>query len=241
MENIVNVENKPPKKPSTALIVLIIIIIISVSSWCGYMVYNRMFKDGYNKNTDNNSGLEDLALSKQVALSIGNEIYPKATDAYWCRFEYEGDEVTEFDEDNILSYYRIITNYNQVASIFTNHEKAEFEAVMKVERLTIEQLNLLKDYSQAGFILINDDKVYGSVSLCARGGDINYQKTILIVKQVSSDIIKFTAKSYYCDSEKWDNKKDVCNDKDTSDTKENEFTIKKDNQQWLIDKFTLPN
>lgn len=68
-----------------------------------------------------------------------------------------------------------------------------------------------------------------------RGATQTYKETNLIVKEIQDNKITFTAKSEYCDSP-------FCMDsKDTVEIIEKDFIIIKQNDNWLISYFYLPN
>lgn len=250
-QTVKNEVKKPKKKSKTALLVIMAIIFTAIVCVCAYLIYDKAtnFKSDETENNNNTSG---LPLLEQSALIIGNELYGKATNAYWCNFEFETENM-KFDENVPLSYYRVITNYNEIAALFTGNEKEEFETNMMVENLTQEQLAAITDYTGAGLILITDDKVYGSASLCARGSDMSYKKTILEIKSIETDTFSFTTKSYYCDlendedfenleiTELWDESESKCIEPATTRVQEKDFVVKRVNDSWTVEDFTLAN
>ena len=68
-----------------------------------------------------------------------------------------------------------------------------------------------------------------------RGGNQFYKDTTLAISDVQEDKITFIATSSYCDSS-------FCqSSNETVKERKRNFVIKKENGNWLIDEFYLPN
>ena len=150
-------------------------------------------------------------LSDAEALKIGNELWKYAYSTYW------GEEpawVSKYENNEKIC----VTTADEIKEKYSSDFKVT-GAIFNNEEKTIDE-SIPKD------------------CLGGRGGNQFYKDTKLEVKSVEEDEIVFTAISSYCD-------RMLCQDSNPKVQEEKEekkdFIIEKEDDEWLIKYFYLPN
>lgn len=202
------------------LLGILIGIIIGAGS---LFLYNKFYIEKNNsikketeekKETKKEIKESDNLLSENEALKVGNELWQYAFNTSWGKtFKPDLELITNYEE--VKSYFTDDFYANNSFSE-TNYEFDEFFGIVKNQDGSI--------YSYAG----------------SRGGDQQYLDTKLLIKNNSQNEIIFKAISNYCDGSIYDDSSE-CASKKISETKEQEFVIKKIDNEWKIKYFYLPN
>ena len=209
------------KKSYGGLITVIIILVVFVLGLVGYIVYEKVLaptsdvevKDG--ENIEN----EKSALSHGDALALGNELWEYAYSAFWGN---EPAWSTSTGEVNEAGGQPIVcdTTLEEVKKKFSKDFEAEF---------------CYSDGSECSKMKIDEFINENSCGRAGRGGLQDYKETNLKVGTIQESEIIFTAISEYCGSS-------FCHDSDeTVRTVSKDFIITKENGEWLIKNFYLPN
>lgn len=221
------------KKNNKILIVLLVILSILVLGLSGYIVYDKIISNKdtkasiedsnkiNNNNNNNNKNETEVknTISENEALSIGNELWKYAYSTFWG------------DEPAWKSHYGEVNEYGGspiICDTTIEQVKQKYSSDFKAQTCYSDGSNCI-DYTIDTFIPQNTCQGAG------RGGLQNYKDTSLTVKDIKDDKIVFTATSAYCSSS-------FCHESnDTTKEIKRDFVIIKQNNNWLIDYFYLPN
>lgn len=216
-------EKKKEKKSSVILVTILIIVLLVAAVLGGFLAgasyiasksleKKKEVKEELNKETISEE--KSNVLSAEEALKKGNELWEYAFATYW------GKE-----------------------SVWKRHEGEVNEAggrelvcdttAEEVKKKYSSDFKYIGDFGENGGV---DDFVPSDCFNAGnRGGDQMYKTTTLKVKNVEDDKIVFDATSEYCGSS-------FCHESnETEKTVIKDFVIVKENDQWLINSFYLPN
>ena len=218
-----NIEIK--KNSNKGLIILIIILFIMVLGLGGYVIYDKLLtNDSKETTTSNNSENKDReeqkSISESEALTIGNELWKYAYSTFWgtepAWTNHPSDTPNQYGGiENICD-----TTIEQVKSKYASDFKAQS---------CYSDGTTCADYTIDNFV--SEVACQGA----GRGGIQDYKDTSLTVKSIQDNKIVFTAKSEYCGSS-------FCHESnETVKEVEKDFVIVKQNDNWLISSFYLPD
>lgn len=205
--------------------IIIIILLVLVIGLSGYLVYDKLLAE-----EGKDSNLSEIVLTDEETYNIGNDLYDYGIDVLWCK-EYK--YLTYINELG-SNEYKYIDNLG--------YEILNFEEVKR--KFTSD--NLVKHSVSEGYtsfdsqIIKSNDKYYDS-SMCGRGADLSYKSTELKISKKESNKITFDAISEYC-GEYYDYANgpmdfDSCK---LMVKRVEEFVIEKEENEWKIDRITLP-
>ena len=213
-------------KNNKGLIVLIIILIIMVLGLGSYIVYDKIISNkstetNESNNTKANEGnKEEKTMSESEALTLGNELWKYAYSTYWgtepAWSKHVSDTVNEHGgRENICD--------------------TKVEDVKKKYASDFEVQSWLSDDTTCASYTVKDFVPSEACRGAGRGSLQNYKETTLTVKSIQDNKIVFIAKSEYCGSS-------FCHESnETVKEIEKDFVIVKQNDNWLISNFYLPN
>jgi len=209
------------KKSYGGLITTIVVIVVMLLGIGSYFIYEKVInpKNNVELKDGENIDKENEALSHGDALTKGNELWEYAFSAYWGTkpaWSTSKGEVNEAGGQEI----KCDTTLEEVKKKFSKDFEAETclsdESVC--DKMTIDQF-------------INENSCTGA----GRGSEQTYKETNLEVGTVQENEIVFTATSEYCGSS-------FCHEsKKTVKTVSKDFIIVKENGEWVIKNFYLPN
>lgn len=212
-------------KNNKGLIVLIIVLIIMVLGLSGYIVYDKLLTSNTKETTTSNNSqsndteTEKKSMSESEALTIGNELWEYAISTYWGSepaWKSHTGETNEYGGKPIVCD----TTIEQVKLKYSSDFKAQS---------CLNYGSTCTDYTIDTFI------PQTACQGAERGGLQDYKETNLKVKEIQANKIVFIAKSEYCGSS-------FCYEsKDTVKEIEKDFIITKQDDNWLISTFYLPN
>ena len=215
------------KNGNKRLVTLIIILMIMVLGLGGYIVYDKLLTSNTketatsNNSQSNDTETEKKSMSESEALTIGNELWEYAFSTYWGgepTWKSHTGETNEYGGKPIVCD----TTIEQVKSKYSSDFKAQ-------SCFSDGSTSTCTDYTIDTFIPQTACQAAG------RGGLQDYKETTLKVKEIQANKIVFIAKSEYCSSS-------FCHEsKDTVKEIEKEFIITKQDDNWLISTFYLPN
>ena len=158
----------------------------------------------------------ETKMTQSKALSIGKKLYKKAYQYYWAsNISYNYSKIYTIKG---IQYCKVTTNMNNVKKYFST--------------------NGFKRYLKNNGYVSKIGNTYYRV-LADRGGNIFYIGNTLEIKQITSNKIVFTSIEKYIDS---NSDADPFDYKDSDIVQENKkFVIVKENNEWKIDSFTLPD
>ena len=212
-------------KNNKGLIVLIVVLIIMVLGLGGYIVYDKLLTSNTKETTTSNNSqsndteTEKKSMSESEALTIGNELWEYAFSTYWGgepAWKSHTGETNEYGVKSIVCD----TTIEQVKLKYSSDFKAQ---------------SCLSDGSTCTDYTIDTFIPQTACQGAGRGGLQDYKETNLKVKEIQANKIVFIAKSEYCGSS-------FCHEsKDTVKEIEKDFIITKQDNNWLISTFYLPN
>ena len=209
------------KKSHGGLITFIVILVVLVLGLGSYIVYEKFIaptndvevKDGENLDGDKS------ALSHGDALSVGKELWEYAMSAYW---------------GTTPAWTTSVGEVNEAGGKPINCETT-LEEVKKKFSKSFEAESCTSDESVCSTMTIDEFINENSCTGAGRGSLQTYKETNLEVGTVQENEIIFTAISEYCGSS-------FCQEsKETEKTVAKDFIISKENGEWVIKKFYLPN
>ena len=210
------------KKSNSGLVTAIVILVVLVLALGGYIVYDKVIvpksdaevKDG--EMLDN----EKSALSHGDALTVGNELWEYAFSAYWGNkpaWSTSTGEVNEAGGREVICDQTV----EEVRKKFSRDFEAEW--CLSDEETSCSKMKIDE--------FVTDRACEGA----GRGGKQTYKETKLEVGTVQENEIIFTATSEYCGSS-------FCHESnETVKTVAKDFIIVKENGEWVIKNFYLPN
>ena len=208
------------KKSNSGLIAAIVILVVIIIGLIGYIIYDKEIapklevKDGQ---VVENGEVKDSALTHGDALTIGKELWDYAFSAYWGgkpAWSTSTGEVNEAGGQPIVCD----TTADEVKKKFSKDFKGE---------------SCLSDGVTCANYGIDDFVV--SCTGAGRGSLQDYKETNLEVGTVQENEIVFTAISEYCGGS-------FCHESDeTVRTVSKDFIISRENDEWVIKYFYLPN
>lgn len=200
------------KKSYSELIAVVVIILVFVIAIGGVMFHDKFLVD---KNKDNNEE-ETKVLENGEALNLGNQLWKYAYSSYW------GEKPAWVNSNG-----EAVIEGEQCEPIF-NEIKKKFSSNFEVESCNSDESVCNKE-SLDHFLTIN------SCGGPGRGSLQTYKETKLEVGTVQENEIIFTAISEYCGSS-------FCHESnETVKTVAKDFVIVKENGEWVIKNFYLPN
>lgn len=217
------------KNNNKGLVGLIVVLAIMVLGLSGYIAYDKLLANNTKETSESNNSQTKTqnnsiennqnSMSESEALSIGNELWNYAYSTYWGAepaWKSHTGETNEYGGKPIVCD----TTIEQVKVKYSSDFKAQ---------------SCLSDGSTCTDYTINTFIPQTACEGAGRGGLQNYKETNLKVKEIQDNKIVFTAKSEYCGSS-------FCQEsKDTVKEIEKDFIIIKQNDNWLISNFYLPN
>lgn len=221
-------EKKEKKKSSVVLITVLIIILLVAAVGGGFLAgasyiasksleKKKEVKEVQKAQEEAVADDESNALSNEEALKLGNELWKYAYSSYWGGepvWKSHTGEVNEAGGRPIVCDTTIDEVKKKYAKDFQYTAAAD------------EGGNL-----DAFIALISN----GMCSGAARGADQLYKTTTLEIKKIEENKIVFDATSEYCGSS-------FCQEsKETEKKVIKDFVIVKEQDQWLINSFYLPN
>lgn len=202
-------------------IVWIILLTLVICFLGGYIIYDKFIskpEENTKVEDNNNSKQEESALEDEYALSIGQMLYDKATDAMGELIGFKpypiGWENGTCKDGN--DCYDKLTNYDYFMDSIVS------EKVKKAYEDANENITRVND-------TVRFDKIV------ERSGNIVALKEKLELVSKSSSQIKFKLLERECDDYENYVANGVCNDKDIKVTASHDFTIVKKEDHWIID------
>lgn len=216
-------EKKEKKKGSVILVTVLIIVLLVAAGLGGFLAgAGYIASKSIEKKKEVKEELKEEAVSEEKsnvlsndeALKVGNELWKYAYSSYWG-----GEPAWKSHEGEV--------NEAGGRPIVCDTTAAEVKK------------KYTKDFKYSGETNVTGglDEFVSEVNCigAARGGLQNYKDTTLEVKDVTENKIVFTAKSEYCGSS-------FCQEsKETVKEIKQDFIIVKEQDQWLINSFYLPN
>lgn len=215
-----NNENKPKKRVNKKVVVLFILVVILLGVIGFLLYYIFMGKEDTKEIVVNNdSTLIESTLSDQEAVGLGESLWNYSYDTIWCKkFTYAEEPVTLSDGKQGYE----ITNYDDVKSLFSEDFKYKYG----------DQSLGFNDI----FGNVELEKKYYDSDKCSRNASIDYYKTDITAKEIKSDKIVYQAQSKYCE-----NALVECTEDNATKNVDNEFSIIKSADKWVIQSFVLPD
>ena len=229
-------EKQIKKSNSKGLYVIIIVLLIAVIGMGLFIAYDKgvIFNKTTNDDKQNNNVVDKKEseettevvnkLSEEETMQIGKELWDYAYGTYWGKDNVFTKHLSETVNEYGAKYYICDTTIEQV--------KAKYASDFKAQSCLIDD-NPCADYTINDFI-----NTYDGYVICdgAQRGEIQtYKETNLTIKDVQADKIVFTATSAYC-------ARSFCMQSDeTVKEIKKDFIIKKENDNWVISYFYLPN
>lgn len=202
-------------------IVWIILLTLVICLLGGYIIYDKFIsksEENIKVEDKSDSKKEDTTLEDEYALSIGQMLYDKATNAM-TMFEGLDLKPVGWEDDTCKDEkecYDVLTNFDEYMNTFvsTKVKKAYEDKNENITRVNGE-IRFLRQISYPGNIVALEDKLE------------------LVSK--SSSQIKFKLLERECDD--YDNyvANDVCNDKDIKVTASHDLILVKKDGHWIID------
>lgn len=213
-------ENKSKKRVNKKVVVLFILVVILLGVIGFLLYYIFMGKEDTKEIVVNNdSTLIESTLSDQEAVGLGESLWNYSYDTIWCKkFTYAEEPVTLSDGKQGYE----ITNYDDVKSLFSEDFKYKYG----------DQSLGFNDI----FGNVELEKKYYDSDKCSRNASIDYYKTDITAKEIKSDKIVYQAQSKYCE-----NALVECTEDNATKNVDNEFSIIKSADKWVIQSFVLPD
>ena len=198
------------------MFILILIIILLVS----FITYDKIIKNDNNRsesvseNKDNSFKNNDEVISNEEAITIGNELYKKINDIYFLEFPIDSELFIIGDDGYTYSKFDYESEVKKYIS-------SNFETKIKEE-----------------ISIIGKDGVY-YVADVGRGSNQYYCDSSLAIESIDANKIVFKTTISYDNVGTGPYKSECSNHIDY--TKTEQFIIVKENGNWVIDQFVLPN
>ncbi len=214
------------EKNNKGLIILVIVLFIMVLGLSGYIAYDKLIaKDEpetapVKETTTTTTEEVEETMSESEALKIGNELWDFAFSTFWgtepAWSKHVSSEVNEHGgRENICD-----TKVEDVKKKFASDFKAQ---------------SCLSDDTTCASYTVKNFVPSEACQGAGRGGLQDYKETSLTVKDIQANKIVFTANSEYCGSS-------FCHEsKETVKEIKKDFVIVKEDDNWLISSFYLPN
>lgn len=209
------------------IIIIILVSAIIIVMGGGYIVYkNSSLKNNYTEaskdddlnNTDSNNNKNTnsnvtTSYNQEEILALGNKLWLYAYETFW-------------------GYNPVKNNSGEICKTSSEEVRKKYTTDAKISALPSED-------GSNEYIITTDKYIEYFKKMCdgsgGRGGDQSYKDTTLTISDVQEDKITFIATSSYCDSS-------FCqSSNETVKERKRNFVIKKENGNWLIDEFYLPN
>ena len=206
--------------------IIIIILSVLVLGLSGYLVCDKFL----NEEKQDENILNEIILTDEEAYDLGNNLYNYGKDVLWCKkYEYltYTNELGNIDYKFVDNLGYEILNFEEVKNKFTSDNLVKYTPS--------------EDYTSFDSSIIKADNKYYDPSMCGRGADLSYNSTELKISKKEVNKIVFDAVSSYCE---------VYYDYATGPMdfascklmvkKLEEFVIEKENNEWKIDRITIP-
>ena len=208
---------KNEKKNNKSLIIIIILVIM-VLGLGSYIAYDKLLSNNVENNEKNSTETSvQKTISEEEALKIGNELWKYAINTVWGT---ESVWKRHYSEENEYGAKEIIcdTTVEEVKKKYSSDFKSEW---------------CCGDDGQATYNTL-DEFVSRKCEGIQRGSHTGYKNTTLTVKEIQEYKIVFTAISTY---------EPTAGDDPGTTVKnvEKDFVIVKQNNDWVISYFYLPN
>lgn len=178
---------------------------------------------------DNNTSVNDKSnvLTEQEALAIGNDLYKKAGNM----FVHRGLNV-EVDENSQSVLYRRNDDDSFIASTDFDNDHHEYEKLIISDVTDLLSEKMFSEFCSKYEIIKYQDSYYRIAA--SRGANESYNSTELKVLSISSDVIVFDAVSSY-----FVNPAERFSDNAELRYESANFELKKENNFWKVNEFTL--
>lgn len=209
------------------IIIIILVSAITIVMGGGYIIYkNSSLKNNYTEtskddnlnNTDSNNNKNTnsnatTSYNQEEILALGNELWLYAYETFW-------------------GYDPVKKSFSEICKTSSEEVRKKYTGDAKISHFPSEDNN-------DKHLITADEYIEYFKRMCdgsgGRGADQFYKNTTLAISDVQEDKITFVATSSYCDSS-------FCNNSsETVKERKRNFVIKKQNGNWLIDEFYLPN